>query len=349
VALLTQEIGIPAISGVKNIFSKITAGDRILVDGFSGKIIISPDEETEQNFLKRISDFKNFSLLLAEKSKEKVTTGDGTGISVMANIDNRENTETAIANGADGIGLYRTETLFFSRKVMPSEDELFDSMYETLEPVGKEKPVTLRLADIGGDKKIPFLHFSSAYESFLGKRGVRLLLDYPEFLNLQFRAFLRISEEFNAKILVPMITFSYEMKKMKDCLEQAAIHIGIKKIPPLGAMIEIPAAALCIDDIAEYSDFFSIGSNDLTQYTMAAGRENPHVNDYFADDHEAVFKLIKMISKNKSGKPVAICGRLAGKEEKIPELLNLGIRELSVVPPLLPFVKDIIRNTSIRN
>jgi len=190
------------------------------------------------------------------------------------------------------------------------------------------KPITVRLLDLGADKPVPYLNFPIEDEPFLGRRGVRLLLRYPDLLDF--------SCDHDLHILVPMVTLAEEMAEVRKRFRAIADGAGFGKLPPLGAMIETPAAALTIGDIIQHADFLSIGTNDLTQFTMAAGRENPLVNDYFVESHPAVLRLVRIVVEEAGKTPVAICGELAAQLDSIPTLLKLGVRNLSVAPPSYP-------------
>jgi phosphoenolpyruvate-protein kinase (PTS system EI component) len=238
--------------------------------------------------------------------------------------------------------LFRIEVLFLSRKMLPTEEELTSQISKTIAPL-TGKPITIRLLDIGGDKFLPYLPLPLEQNPFLGLRGVRLLLAYPELLSIQLRALLRLSQEHDIQILVPMVTVAEDMMKIREALISAARELGVKHLPPLGAMIETPAAALSIKAIEEFSDFLNIGTNDLTQYTMAAGRENALVYHYFKDDHETVIRLLRIICEEAGPGPVGLCGELAGNCGAIETLLRVGIRMLSVAPPLIPAVKQAVR------
>jgi phosphotransferase system enzyme I (PtsI) len=207
------------------------------------------------------------------------------------------------------------------------------------------KPITVRLLDLGADKPVPFLKLPAEDDPFLGRRGVRLLLRYPDLLDTQFKALLEFSQEFDVRILVPMVTVANDMAQIRRRLIEVANAGGMRRIPPLGAMIETPAAALGISEIVQHADFLSIGTNDLTQYTMAAGRENPLVNDYFVEGHPTVLRLIRIVVEEAGQTPVSICGELASELGSVPILLSLGMRSLSVAPPLVPKVKEAIRQT----
>jgi phosphoenolpyruvate-protein kinase (PTS system EI component) len=262
----------------------------------------------------------------------------------MANIGCREDAVSAANNGADGVGLYRLENAFLARKVLPSEAELFAELRHALEPFQK-KPAIVRLLDIGGDKTIPWLDLPDEPNPFLGRRGIRLLLEYPELLRTQLRVFLRLAQEQDVRILVPMVTLPEEMARVRNLTEDAALELGLQKLPPIGAMVETPAAALCVADIALYADFLSVGTNDLTQYTMVAGRENPLVDHYFQEDHPAIRRLLQLICEDAGGIPLSVCGELASQEDSLQTILDLGIRSLSVAPPLIPTTKETVRRT----
>ena len=265
----------------------------------------------------------------------------------MANIGCREDAVLAADNGADGVGLYRLEQLYLSRKALPNEDELLEIMRSAVEPIAG-KPITIRLLDVGADKKLPSLDLSAEVNPFLGRRGVRVLLAFPELLHTQLRALARLSRVRDVHILVPMVTLAQEMKRLRELLVTAAADVGAEHLPPLGAMIETPAAALCVDEIKQHADFLSVGTNDLTQYTMAAGREDPLVSDYFIDDHPAVRRLLGLVSEAAGDMPLALCGELAGRVDMLPFLLATGIRTFSVAPPLVPTVKEAVRHIRVK-
>jgi phosphoenolpyruvate-protein kinase (PTS system EI component) len=208
----------------------------------------------------------------------------------------------------------------------------------------REKPVTIRLLDTGGDKMIPSLRLPLQSNPLLGRRGVRLLLAYPELARTQLKTLLRLSQGQEIRILVPMVTFEHEMQQMRELVLAIAHEMGIKKPPPLGAMIETPAAALTVGQIARHADFFSVGTNDLTQYTLVAGRDDATVSDYYDETHSSILRLLGIIVREAPEKPVTICGELAGREEVIPTLLGLGFRQLSISPSLIPTTKQLIRS-----
>lgn len=347
-ALLTRELGIPAITGIKSILKIIRKGEELIIFGDEGKIIRNPTGK-QNNLFKEIVEEHNIHMAnLSKKAPEKAVTIDKQIINVMANIADKNDSDAAIKYGADYVGLYRIEGLYLSKIMLPKEEELFKEIKEVISPL-QNKKVVIRLLDIGGDKNLTYLDLPDETSPFLGRRGIRLLFEYPGLLENQIRAILRISEFYNINILVPMVTLAKDMERILEIIKNIAKDIGIKTLPEIGAMIETPASALCVDDIAEFCDFFSIGTNDLTQYTMAAGRENEFTSEYFIDSHKSIMKLIQMIVKNKQNLPVSICGELAGKPEFIPELLKIGIRNISASPGLIPEIKDSIRKLKIGN
>jgi phosphotransferase system enzyme I (PtsI) len=342
-ALLTRELGIPAVAQVAEDFDAVGPGDLLLVDGSSGIVIISPDEATEAQFKSRIAHLDGESAPARERCREPATTPSGQMIQVLANIGCQEDALLADRNGADGIGLYRTECLYLARKTPPSEDELYEEMRSAIHPF-EGRPVSVRLLDAGGDKEIPFLNLPRDVDPALGRRGIRLLLGYPDLINAQLRAILRLSREHDVRILVPLVTFAEEMEWVGEQLNQALSLVASDRRPPLGVLIETPAAALCISDIVKLADFVSVGTNDLTQYVMAAGRENASVGDYFLDDHPAILRLLRIIGEGIDGTPLSVCGELAGNERVLPALIDAGITALSVAPGRVPAIKEAVRN-----
>jgi phosphoenolpyruvate-protein phosphotransferase len=341
-ALLTREMGIPGVCQVPQATQAIATGDFLLLDGVEGAVTVSPDRPARQRFKKRMEDYQERANRARRHRHQPSDTIDGVHVPVMANVGNRKDAELAADNGADGIGLYRTEVLFMSRKMLPSEAELLEEIAYTVAPF-KRKPLVIRLLDAGGDKSLPYLPLPAEDNPFLGRRGVRLLLHYPELLHVQLRALLQLSRDYNVQILVPMVTLASDMRRVRDALVSAATEMGLERVPPLGAMIETPAAALTVKAISPFADFLSIGTNDLTQYALAAGRENPLVLDYFQDTHPSILRLLSIITEDAGEKTTCLCGELAGRCELVPVLLRARLRMLSVAPPLIPLVKEAVR------
>ncbi len=324
-ALLAREKGIPSLAGLPGLLSQIRSGDEALVDAFREALVISPNPETRRDFDQRLEEYR-----------------------AEANLAAHAGVDTVIESGADGVGLFRIEELYFARELPPSEEELFSELQHLVAPL-REKPVTIRLLDIGGDKAIPSLRLPFESNPLLGKRGVRLLLDYPQLARTQLKSLLRLSQAQDIRILVPMVTVERDMQQIRELLVAVAHEMGIENLPPLGAMIETPAAALTVGQIVRHADFLSVGTNDLTQYTMVAGRDNATVSDYYEETHPSMLRLLGIIIAEASGKPVTICGELAGREEVIPTLLEIGFRALSVSPPLIPTTKELIRSIDSRS
>jgi phosphoenolpyruvate-protein phosphotransferase len=347
-ALITREKGIPTLAGLPGLLSQIRSGDEALVDTFREALIISPSSNTRLDFDQRLEAYRASLFICKGQCHKPAITRDGQKISVEANLAAHASLETVIENGADGVGLFRIEELYFTRELPPSEEELFSELQRLVAPL-RDKPVTIRLLDAGGDKAIPSLRLSFESNPLLGKRGVRLLLDYPQLARTQLKSLLRLSQTQDIRILVPMVTLERDMQQMRELLVAVADEMDMEKLPPLGAMIETPAAALTVGQIARHADFLSVGTNDLTQYTMVAGRDNATVSGYYEDTHPSMLRLLGIIITEASGKPVTICGEMAGREDVIPRLLELGFRALSISPPLIPTTKELIRSIDTRN
>jgi phosphoenolpyruvate-protein phosphotransferase len=347
-ALLTREKGIPTLAGLPGLLSHIRSGDEALVDAFREALIILPNPNTRRDFDQRLEVYRDSLLTCKGECRKSAITRDGQKISVEANLAADASVEAVVENGADGVGLFRIEQLYFARALPLSEEELFSELQDFVAPL-REKPVTIRLLDIGGDKAIPSLRLPFESNPLLGKRGVRLLLDYPQLARTQLKSLLRLSQAQDIRILVPMVTLERDMQKIRELLVGVADEMGIEKLPPLGAMIETPAAALTVGQIARHADFLSVGTNDLTQYTLVAGRDDATVSDYYEDTHPSMLRLLGIIIAEASGKPVTICGEMAGRQEVIPMLLEIGFRALSISPPLIPTTKELIRSIDIRN
>ncbi|HEY1122858.1 MAG TPA: phosphoenolpyruvate--protein phosphotransferase [Haloferula sp.] len=341
-ALLARALGIPTVAQIPNALAMIREGEDVIVDGFKGEIILRPDAPRVADFETRASAARKQGEVARRAAHKPAVTKAGVEVSVAANVGSREDVNTAIREGADGVGLFRTEQLYLGRTTPPSARELLDELRSMFRPMAG-KPITIRLLDLGADKPVSFLNFPAEDDPFLGCRGVRLLLRYPDLLETQLTAILEFSREFPLRIMVPMITTEQDIQLVRDRALSIAASLGIKELPPLGAMIETPASALTVPNIMRHADFLSIGTNDLTQYTMAAGRENPLVHDYYREDHPAVLRLMRMVFSEVGTAPVSICGELAGDPSMTATLIEMGARQLSVAPPLIPLIKDAIR------
>lgn len=342
-ALLAQGCGIPVVSGADVIVKNVSDGARLLVDGFSGEIIAEPSAEVELKFIAKVREWRRRQDELTSRCHQPAKTKCGLRVPVLGNAGDADGVIRALRNGADGIGLFRLENLLMRKPSIPTVVELFSEMAEIALNV-KDKPFVARFMDIGGEKCLPYLSLPEEANPQLGRRGLRLYRNHPELLDLQIEAILRLSDVHgDVRALVPMVTLAEEMASVRQMWESRARWLGVRT-PPLGAMIETPAAALCAEEIAAHADFLSVGTNDLTQYTMAAGRDNPDMIDYYRDAHRAVLSLIERTVDGANGKTVGLCGNLATRLEMTSMLLNLGIRELSVPQPRIPEVKEAVRS-----
>jgi len=348
-ALLARELGIPCVGGVPKLLETVHTGDIVLVNGTEGKVVINPESRAMQEYEDALNEVRKRNESLAQGRRiGRTITLDGIEISVMANVRSREDVELAMKCGSDGIGLFRTEPFFLSSKHFPSDREFTEFLLDSLRPA-QGKYVDVRLLDIGADKNPIYVHLPPEPDPFLGRRGVRVLLEYPDLLDAQLRALLEVSQQFRIGVLIPMVTTESDVIQVAELLHSLADEMGIHALPRIGAMIETPAAALSIPSLKKHVDFFSIGSNDLTQYTMAAGRENPMVIQYFIDDHPTILRLIELVVEESGDTPVSLCGELAGRIDVMPSVLRTGLRSLSVPASMVPDVKNAIRNSSSKN
>jgi phosphoenolpyruvate-protein phosphotransferase len=345
-ALLAREKGIPTITGISGILSRIASGTELLVDGFGGTLVIAPETATRDDFQERVEKWQVTLARCKGACRDPARSLDGQLISVEANIGIDDDVDLALDNGADGVGLLRIEQLYFARKMPPTEDELFGELKRLIAPLGN-RPVTIRLLDIGGDKPLPYLRLSPTLNPALGRRGVRFLLDYSQLVRTQLGALLRLAEEHLLRVLVPMITLEDDIRRMRETFDVLSAERGVTNPPQFGAMIETPAAALAIPALLKHADFFCVGTNDLTQYTLAAARDDASVDDYYLDSHESVIRLLRIILTDAQQRPVTLCGELAGREAWVPRLLRMGFRTLSVAPAVIPATKATIRNVDI--
>ena len=345
-ALLARELGIPCVGGIPALLETVHTGDVVLLNGAKGTAVINPDSQALQGYERSLGEVQKRKETMAQVSlTERTVTLDGIELSVMANVRSREDVQLAMERGADGIGLFRTEPFFLSAKHFPSDKEFAEFLIGSLHSA-RGRHIDIRLLDIGADKNPIYLHLPPEPDPFLGRRGVRVLREYPDLLEAQLRAVLKVSQQFRIGVLIPMVTTESDVVYVVELFHRLAAEMGIRELPRIGAMIETPAAALSIHSLKKHVDFLSIGSNDLTQYTMAAGRENPLVTEYFIDDHPTILRLIELVVREADNTPVSLCGELAGRIDVIPRLLRTGIRSLSVAAALVPDVRNAIRNSS---
>jgi len=336
-AIIARSLGIPAVVGAKGVLSQIAAGDVVIVDGRSGVLHIRPDEALIREYEeKRDAHRRRMRELEAYRGRPSVTA-DGRRVELVANIAGPEDAWEARKAGAEGVGLYRTEFLFMGRSALPDEEEQFNAYKAAVDVFGPEAPVVIRTLDIGGDKELPHLGLSAELNPFLGNRAIRLCLERPEMFKTQLRAILRASHYGNVKLMYPMISTLQELREANRLLEEAKRELDERGMPyngamEVGIMIEVPAAALMADRFAREVDFFSIGTNDLVQYTMAADRMNESVGHLADPFQPAVIRLIRRVieAAAREGRWVGMCGEMAGTPLAIPLLAGMGLHEFSM-------------------
>ncbi|WP_018963590.1 phosphoenolpyruvate--protein phosphotransferase [Coprothermobacter platensis] len=348
VAIMARSFQIPAVVGTKTATQNIKNGDKLVVDGSEGIVEISPEKHVLEAYEKKLSGWKHEQEELSELITVPAITKDGTKVKLEANIGRPEDVETALKFGAEGVGLFRTEFLFMDRSSLPTEDEQFEAYRKALEGM-KGKTVTIRTLDVGGDKDLPYLGLERENNPFLGWRAIRYCLDRKDVFKTQLRAILRASAYGNAAIMFPMISSVEEVIEAKKVLKEAQEELKKENVPfdehiSVGIMVEIPSAAVAADLLAPEVDFFSIGTNDLTQYTLAVDRDNQKVRDYYNPLHPGVLRLIKRVIEvgESTGKEVAMCGELAGDDKATEILLGLGLRVFSMTSSSIPRVKKVV-------
>ena len=348
-------MGIPAVLDVGDDLMTLTDGAEAIVDGFSGKVYISPDKKTVELLNKKIAEDEKRKALLEEyKGLENITV-DGQRIEIYANVQSLKELPYAISNDAGGIGLFRSEFIYMDRKELPSEEEQF-TVYRTVLEKMEDKKVIIRTLDVGADKKLDYLDIEQEENPALGLRAIRLCLTRPHILATQLRALLRASVYGKLGIMFPMISSEKELTRAMDMVRAVKSQLQCDGIPyshdvEFGIMIETPAAALISHRLAPLVEFFSIGTNDLSQYTLALDRQNQHLEEFFDAKHEAVMSLIRLTVKNAhdSGKWVGICGELGADTSLTEEFLRMGVDELSVSPSYILPLRDQIRKTDLKN
>lgn len=358
VVILARNYGIPTVVGLEDINKKVHNGETIIIDGKTAEILISPDKTTIDNYKAKIrEEFEHKQALKAFLTKPALTK-DGIEFKLYANIGTPEEADLAVAEGADGIGLFRTEFLYMAQNGTNSttaarsfsEDSQFKAYKYVLETMG-DKPVTIRTLDAGGDKLINSVDIPIVEESnpLMGLRAVRLSLEYPNLLKTQLRALYRASVYGNLRIMLPLITSVDQVTSCIKLVNEVKKELTFENIPfndkvPLGIMVETAAAAIISDCLAKVSDFFSLGTNDLTQYTLGIDRENQHVSALYDEFHLGVLRMIQftITNANEANIPVSVCGEMAGRQDSIMVLAGMGIRNLSMSPKLISSTKELL-------
>ncbi|WP_442603244.1 phosphoenolpyruvate--protein phosphotransferase [Paenibacillus sp. KN14-4R] len=336
-AIMARSMEIPAVVGLKNVTSQVISGDYVILDGVSGEVFVNPTEEQIALYQEKQVKFEEQKAEYKKYLNSASKTADGHQVELVANIGNPGDALGAHRNGAEGIGLFRTEFLYMGRSDFPTEEEQFKAYKEVAETFGGDHPIVIRTLDIGGDKELDYLELPKEMNPFLGYRAIRLCLDEVEMFKTQLRAIVRASAFGNVKMMYPMIATIQELRAANAILAEVRAEFDEKGIAynpkmEVGIMIEIPAAVLVSDQLAKEVDFFSIGTNDLVQYTMAADRMNEKVSHLTQPMNPSVLRLIRMVIDNahNEGRWVGMCGEMAGNLTAIPVLLGLGLDEFSM-------------------
>ena len=351
-AILARMMNIPALIGVPLNLEEIKTGMQAVVDGFNGEVIFEPTAELRERTMQRIAEEKEkFQLLQTLKGKESVTL-DGRKVHLYANIGSVDDLGYVLENDAEGIGLFRSEFLYLGRNDFPTEEEQFQAYKQVLQVMAGKK-VIIRTLDIGADKQVDYFHLKKEENPAMGYRAIRICLKQPEIFKTQLRALLRASVFGNLSIMYPMIIGTEEVTKIYEIVHEVQRDLEKAQIPyhipEQGIMIETPAAVMISDELAEMVDFFSIGTNDLTQYTLAIDRQNEELNDFYNPHHKAILKMIQMVADHahKHGKWVGICGELGADPELTKDFVRMGIDELSVAPSMILKLRKEIREMNV--
>lgn len=347
-SILARSMGIPAVVGLGNLSSQVKSGDKIIVDGDNGRVFINPDENTLELYKNKVVEQRKIYEDAAAFRNRPTITLDGIKLELAANIFSSDEALEVLKEGAEGIGLFRTEFLYMHRKSLPSEEEQFREYKRVLE-IMKGKPVIIRTLDIGGDKDAECLNLAQETNPFLGFRAIRISLERKDIFRTQLRALLRAGVYGNLKIMYPMVSSIGELDEANRILDDERFKLEKEGIDygcniQVGIMVETPAAALLSEKFAKKVDFFSIGTNDLTQYTLAVDRTNKKVEKFYDPFHPAVLRLISLVIENghKNNIWVGMCGEMAGDLNAIPLLVGMGIDELSMNPKTIPIARKLI-------
>lgn len=351
-AIIARAMGIPAVVGLSSVTGELSGGDTIVLDGTHGIVIVNPDKETLESYRRRRTEARRTEeLLVAELRELPAETPDGHRVHLMANIESPREVARAIEHGAEGIGLYRTEFLYLTSQTVPSEEDHYRAYMDALGQLDG-RPMTIRTVDLGADKFANIHDVLPEKNPFMGRRSIRYCMDHPEILNDQLRAILRASTQGDVRVMFPLITCLEELQYLKKMLEQLYEDFEDEGLEydrdmEVGIMIEVPSAALCADILAQHCDFFSIGTNDLIQYTLAIDRANEHVAHMYRPINAAVLRLIRMSAQaaRENGISAGLCGEMGSEILYAVLLLGLGIDHFSVAPPvILPELKKIVRS-----
>lgn len=351
-SIIARTLGLPAVTGIENITDKVNHGDVIIIDGNSGEVILNPTEEELDLYGKKLKIQEQLKEQLRDMRGKETRSKDGHKVELVGNIGRPSDVDKILEEDGEGVGLFRSEFLYMDNKSLPTEDELFEA-YKEIAIKLQDKPLVIRTLDVGGDKEIPYLNLPKEMNPFLGYRAIRVGLDRPEILKTQLRAIYRASYYGNIKIMFPMISSIEEVKKAKCIAKEVRKGLKAEGIlffdkVEIGIMVEIPAVAVHAKAFAKEVDFFSIGTNDLIQYTLAVDRGNQNISNLYNQYHPAVLRLIKMTidAGHESGIWVGMCGEMAGDKKLIPILLGMGLDEFSMSAGSILRSRYGIRNTS---
>lgn len=351
-AIVARMMGIPAVVGIKELLLKALDGEPAILDGEAGHLIINPTQQQIAHYEAKLQQIQERYAEMEALQGLPAVTMDSQRIEIAANISSVHDMKSVLQYGAEGIGLYRTEFLFMNRETAPGEEEQYIAYKTVLENMAG-RPVVIRTLDVGGDKQLGYLNMPKEKNPFLGWRAIRMCLDRPELFKVQLRALWRAGSYGDLKIMFPMISNLDELKRAKEQLFQAREELVaegqmVARSISVGMMIEIPSAALIADQLAPEVDFFSIGSNDLIQYTMGVDRMNESINHLYQPLHPAILRLISMVidAAHRQGKWVGMCGEMAGDLTCVPVLIGLGLDEFSVSASSIPGVKKRVRSLS---
>jgi phosphoenolpyruvate-protein phosphotransferase len=352
-AILARSLGIPAVSGLRGILREVRTGDLIALDGREGHVYLNPGPEVESAYRKLQREYVALCDSLIENRDLEPVTRDGERVELLANVNSPADAAMAVRAGASGVGLYRTEYLFLTHPAVPSEDEQLAAYREVIEAAPNHR-VTIRTLDLGGDKQVPYFGHQREANPFMGWRSIRLSTAYPDFFRTQLRAILRASRFGQVSLLFPMISTLEEVQRLKRMVQRTRRDLqregeAFDREIPLGVMLEVPAAALCVDDLLGEVDFVSIGSNDLIQYLMAADRDNPKVAHLCEPFSPSLIRLLAQIltACKARNKPVTLCGEMAGRPRCFLPLFGMGLRRLSMSPAFVPSMKEMIHRLTI--
>lgn len=353
-AIMARSMRIPAVVGLQHASHEIPAGSCALLDGFNGQIVVNPTDQTLFEYGQLVKKRVSLEEKLRDTLEKPTVTLDGTPIILSANVEQPSDTESVLASGAEGVGLFRTEYLYINREALPTEDEQFAAYYQVASAL-KPAPVIIRTLDLGGDKFLSHLNVPQEMNPFLGWRAIRFCLQEREIFRIQLRAILRASAVGNVKMMYPMISGLDELNQANALLEESKAELRKEGIPfdenlEVGAMIEIPSAALAAESLAKRVKFFSVGTNDLIQYSLAVDRLNERIAHLYEPTHPAIIRLIKMTADAgaKHGVWTGVCGEMAGDPVLTPLLLGLGVTELSAAPGAVPQIKYLIRRLKMK-